>query len=101
VVSLPEELGAEIEEHLLPAVEPILASDARLLVLDFSAVEFANSAGIGALVDLLRRARERSLAVALAGVTGQPEIILRRVGFFTFATEYPSVDAALGGHPAP
>jgi anti-anti-sigma factor len=96
VVSLPTELGAEIEDELLPAIEPILLSDAQLLVLDFSSVKFANSAGIGTLVDLFRRARERNLRVAIAGASGQPEMILGRVGFFTFAHKYPSVQAALG-----
>ena len=36
IFSLPKDLGADVEEHLAPAVEQALAGDATLLVLDFS-----------------------------------------------------------------
>jgi anti-anti-sigma factor len=101
VLAFPKEFGADVEEHLAPAAEQALASDATLIVLDFTSVEFTNSAGIGAIVDVLRRARERGVAVVLAGVKGQPRIIIERVGLFGFARAYETVDEALRGTSAP
>lgn len=101
ILSLPKELGAEAEELLVPAAEQALAGPARLLVLDFSGVTLANSAGIGVLVDLVRRARAASVPLALAAVGGQPRLVLERVGFLAAIPEYHSVDEALRRPPAP
>lgn len=101
VLSLPGELGAEIEEGLIPAVERVLAGPANLLVLDFSGVTLANSAGIGVLVDLLRRARAVSVPVVVAAVGGQPRLVLGRVGFLAAVPEFASIADALRGPPAP
>lgn len=101
ILSLPRDLGAAIEEDLGAAVDRALAANAVLLVLDFSSVTFADSAGVGALVDLMRRARERTIRVALVGTTGQPRLILERVGFLEIAPSFESVDEALRTTPRP
>jgi anti-anti-sigma factor len=95
VVTLPGELGAEVEDSLVPAVERILASAPRLLVVDFSLVAVANSAGIGAIVDLVRRARERNVPIVLAALKGQPKLIVERIGLQRYAASYETVEAAL------
>ena len=100
VLSLPSAFGAEVEEDLVPAAEGAFAAGATRIVLDFASVELASSAGIGAIVDLLRRARERNVPVVLAAVKGQPRVILDRVGFLAVVPSYDSVDQALEGGPA-
>ena len=97
IIDLPADLLAEIEEALLAAAEVVFASDAQLLVLDFSKVAYANSAGIGVLVILLQRAKSRGMPVVVTQVSGQPRIILERVGIPRYARVCESLDEALQG----
>lgn len=100
VFSLPREFGAEAEDQLIPATDEALVAGAVSIVLDFGAVEIANSAGIGILVDLIRRARARNVAVVLATVRGQARVICERVGFFALLPSFDSVDEAIAAEPA-
>jgi anti-anti-sigma factor len=96
VLTLPGELEAEVEDSLVQTVERVLASATRLIVVDFSLVASANSAGIGTVVDVVRRARERGVPIAFSALHGQPKLIVERIGLQRYAACYETVEAALG-----
>ena len=94
VLALPARLESALEDALVLAVEGALEKSPRLLVLDFSAVTFTASAGIGLIVDTLRRASAHNVKVALAAVQGQPRMVLERIGLGRHAEFYETVAAA-------
>ena len=101
VFTLPPRLDAAVEDSLSPAVDRALAAPPRLLVLDFTRVVNAGSAGIGAIVDTLRRASARGATVVLACLRGQPRLVLERIGLTSHIKVYDSVEEAMaGGNPA-
>lgn len=69
-------LGWDDRAHLAEAVDRALRETRPVLgvVVDFGAVEFVNSAGIGALFQLNQRLRERGAALACAAA---PAAIVR------------------------
>lgn len=80
-----------------------LASTPRL-VIDLAAVPFVDSAGLGALIGGIRRARELGGDVAVA--CSRPTLVrlLRTTGFDRIVTVADTVDeaaAALAAEPAP
>jgi len=95
VLTLPSRLDAPVEDSLVSAVERALESHARLLVLDFAGVTYASSAGIGAVVDTVRRAGARGAKVALASLQDQPRLVIERIGLTAHARAYDSVQGAL------
>jgi anti-sigma B factor antagonist len=106
--------NADNGDHVLcrPVGELDSAGSARLLaalagtsfarlVIDLSDVSFVDSAGLGALLGTIRRAREVGGDVALCHPQRQPERLLRAAGFPHFvalATTVAEAVAALN-HP--
>ena len=66
----------EFKRSLLEAID-----DAPRVVLDLGAVEFFDSAGMGALLSIQKRARERGGEVVLAGLRRAVMDLFRMVGF--------------------
>jgi anti-anti-sigma factor len=56
-----------------------LANSPDDVCLDLRAVQFLDSSGVGGIVFLFKRLRERSLSVTLASVKGQPLRLLRQL----------------------
>ncbi|NTS76163.1 STAS domain-containing protein [Catenovulum sp. SM1970] len=46
------------------------------LILELSQVSFLDSSGVGAIVFLFKRLKSKSIAMSLAGATGQPQELL-------------------------
>jgi anti-sigma B factor antagonist len=70
VIELTGDVTAASEQGLMAAYARAVEDDPRAVVLDFGALEYLNSGGIGLLVALLVRARRqhrRLLAVGLGG----------------------------------
>ncbi len=79
IVRLPYALVADLEDSLLPGLDRELASQAVPVIVDFTHVEFANSAGMGVLVILLQRAQKHGVTVSFAAVQGQPRALFDRL----------------------
>ncbi len=74
--------------------------DARLAVLDASAIEFFDSAGMGALLAVQRNLEKRGGRLALAGLSRPIQEVFRMIGFDMVFPIHPDVAAAvadLGG----
>jgi anti-anti-sigma factor len=101
IVALPAEVRADVEDGLNAAGDQVLNAGAARIVVDLSAVVFANSAGVGALVVLVARARAKAVPLALAGPRGLLAVMLERSGLSGRAAMFDSVEAALSSPPRP
>lgn len=99
VISLPEDLTAHSVDLKRAAFEGIMGSDAKNMVLDMGKVNSIDSAGIGALVSLLKLCRSRGgeLRVAAANERIQQTFQITRLGatLKTYTTVEEAVEAAL------
>ena len=74
---------------------PCLEEERPLLVLDFKGVNYVDSAAIGCLMDLYRRASARKGAVAMCGLMDRVERMLRMTGAHEFISIHRSTGEAL------
>jgi anti-sigma B factor antagonist len=94
-------LGAELDIVSAPAVRERLLSllrpDASRLVVDMSAVRYADASGLAVLVSTQRRAVLLGGTLRLAAL--QPEVarVLTVTGFSRLLAAYPTVQAAIAG----
>lgn len=69
VIEIAGDVTAACESALMSAHEEATDAGARLVVLDFSGLEYMNSGGIGMLVTLLVRSQRRRQRLAAVGLT--------------------------------
>lgn len=69
IIRIEGDVTAACEQALMSAHEEATDAGATLVVLDFSAMEYMNSGGIGMLVTLLVRAQRRLQRIAAVGLT--------------------------------
>ena len=76
-------------------VGPHLEADQPAVVFDLSPVNYLDSAAIGCLMDLYRRASAKRGRIALAGVLDRVEKMLRMTGAHEFIPIYGSAEEAV------
>lgn len=69
-----------------------LPGEAPLVLVDFSVVRYVDSAAIGCLMDLYRRATDRGGRVALAGLEERVARMLRMTGAHEFMPIHATVE---------
>jgi anti-anti-sigma factor len=69
VIDVRGEVTAATESALMDAYARATASGARMVLLNFSSLEYMNSSGIGLLVTLLIRANRQGQKIAAFGLT--------------------------------
>ncbi len=91
------DLSWDDRDLLVDAVEQFLGTHgtARSVAIDLTSVQFINSAGIGALFQVLRKVRDREGRVALANLTPLMERIFEAVGLNRLTTVTDTVDEAV------
>lgn len=96
-------LSWEDRDMLALEVQQVLQQrpDLHGLVADLAAVEFANSAGLGALFQLNRRLRDCGARLVFASVPPQLVRVFRAVGLDRLAQMQPDVNAALASLAQP
>lgn len=87
-------LAAGVEQHLPPA-RPVSG-----VVMDMAAVEYVNSAGLGALFQLLNVVKHRGGKVAFANVAPRLLSLFRTVGLDRSSEVCDTVEQAVGGFSA-
>ena len=70
VLSLQGEVDVSNSELVKNAAVSLLADDIKRLVMDLSGTEYLDSAGLGILVGLLKRANESEQTLAISGARG-------------------------------
>ncbi len=92
-------VSGEVDLHtggvLRRAVDSVLTGRPRLIVLDFSAVDFFSSAGLSTLVDLRRATELRGIALRLVCECRSVLRPLTAVGLIELFTRCPTVEIAL------
>lgn len=97
VLKLPAILDINQEEPLNEFFAKVVAHDASKLILDFSGCEYSDTRGFGILFLLSQAAKEASVDFVLAGLTGQPLVILNQYHVMDQFRIIPSVDDAFDG----
>jgi anti-sigma B factor antagonist len=68
-IAISGDVTAACEDDLMAAHEQASDAGAAVIVLDFSAMEYMNSGGIGMLVTLLVRGQRRQQRIAAVGLS--------------------------------
>lgn len=89
VIEIAGDVTAACEPALMSAHEEATDTGARLVVLDFSGLEYMNSGGIGMLVTLLVRSQRRQQRLAAVGLSDHYRQIF----------ELTRLDEAIALHP--
>lgn len=69
VIAITGDVTAACEQELMSAHEEATDAGAKLVVLDFTGMDYMNSGGIGMLVTLLVRGQRRHQRIAAVGLT--------------------------------
>jgi len=67
-------------------LQQLVATDSATVVVDFSAVDFIDSSGLGVLVGALKRMRERDGTIALRGMTPSTQKVFDITGLTSLFT---------------
>lgn len=86
-------LDARALLELLGQIDAAIAADASAIVLDLSEVEYVDSLGISALVDIKRRCHPR--VVVLAGLSGFVATVARATHLAEIFDLFPSFGTAI------
>lgn len=84
-------------DSFVDQVGAYLETDQPVVVFDLSPVNYLDSAAIGCLMDLYRRASAQRGRIALAGVLDRVERMLRMTGAHEFIPIYGSTGEAVRG----
>jgi anti-sigma B factor antagonist len=101
VATVAGEMDHSTSAQFGAAAMELLTDDVSNVVLDMAEVAFCDSAGIGALVDILRRTRRRDGALVLAAATGNVTRALALAGLADLIPAYPTVADAVDAIAAP
>ncbi len=82
-------------DSFLARIAPRLDTPKPLLVLDLSPVNYVDSAAIGCLMDLYRRAAGKQGRIAVSGAMARVARMLRMAGAHEFIPMYDSVESAV------
>ena len=77
------------------SVKGQLSGGERKVVIDFSRVEYLDSAAVGCLMDLYRQASHAGATLKLAGVQRRVDTMLTLVGANQFMEMYPDAASAV------
>jgi anti-anti-sigma factor len=91
------DVTAACEQALMTAHEQASDAGARLIVLDFTAMEYMNSGGIGMLVTLLVRSQRRQQRIAAVGLTDHYRQIFELTRLDEAIALFDTASAALAG----
>ena len=78
LVKIEQDMDAAAMAAMKPMFEE-LANSQSDICFDLTGVQFLDSSGVGGVVYVFKRLRERSLNVSLANVAGQPLRLLRQL----------------------
>jgi anti-sigma B factor antagonist len=70
-------LDAITAADIRPVIDAVVAEPAAKIVVDLSALRLIDSSGVGALVSLYKRMRQRGGTVAIEGLKDQPLAIFK------------------------
>ena len=96
VIDIRGEVTAASESALMDAYARATATGARMVLLNFSGLEYMNSSGIGLLVTLLIRANRQGQKIAAFGLTDHYKDIFELTRLDEAIKIYDDESTALG-----
>jgi len=98
VVALSGRLSVGLEvERLDAAVSQLVKQEQKRLILDLSALNYCDSAGIGMMVACLAKVKQAGGEMRVAGVNPRVRRILKMTGVDSLIPVFPSVGEAEAG----
>jgi len=97
IVDIKGEVTSACESVLMTAYESAGGADAKRVVLNFTALDYMNSGGIGMLVTLLVRANRQHQRLAAFGLSDHYRQIFELTRLDEAIAIYPDEQAALAG----
>jgi anti-anti-sigma factor len=94
-IAITGDVTAACEQELMSAHEQVTDSGAKLVVLDFTGMEYMNSGGIGMLVTLLVRCQRRQQKLVATGLTTHYRQIFELTRLDEAISLYDEIDQAL------
>jgi anti-sigma B factor antagonist len=95
VLSLAGDVDVASTQQVKDAALKLMSQGARNLVMDVSDTEYLDSAGLGMMVGLLKRVKERGGAMAVAGAKGRVKYVFEITHLDLVLTLSEDVRAAL------
>jgi anti-sigma B factor antagonist len=95
VVEVAGELDVVGAPHLRSELVDLVNKGKHLMIVDFAAVEFIDSVGLGALVGALKRIRTEGGEMRIVGVNQHMGRVLRVTGLHRVFDVHDSIDEAL------
>jgi anti-sigma B factor antagonist len=95
VIVITGDVTAACEQDLMTAHESATDAGAKRIILDFSAMDYMNSGGIGMLVTLLVRGQRRQQKIAAVGLTDHYRQIFELTRLDEAIALYDTTDAAV------
>jgi len=95
VIHLSGDVTTFAEETIQRAYQDATATGARVIVLNFRATDYINSAGIAILIGIITQARRTGQRVRVAGLSAHFQKIFGMVGLTRYAEIYQTLDDAL------
>lgn len=95
ILTVTGDLDRSTAERVKSAAETVWKTDPAGLVLDLAAVSFCDSAGLSALVYVLRGCQARDIGLALVGIEPRVERILSLTLLLSVFDRFHSVEEAL------
>jgi anti-anti-sigma factor len=77
LIKLPTDFSGFNVDKLAEDFDQLAQSCKEKVILDFSATEFIDSSGIGAMVFLYKRIEKKGVTLQLMNVSGQPEKLMK------------------------
>jgi anti-sigma B factor antagonist len=97
VILISGDVTAACEQDLMTAHEAATDAGAKQIILDFSAMDYMNSGGIGMLVTLLVRGQRRQQRIAAVGLTDHYRQIFELTRLDEAIALFETTDAAIAG----
>lgn len=94
-IAISGDVTAACEDDLMTAHETATDAGAKWIILDFTAMDYMNSGGIGMLVTLLVRGQRRQQRIAAVGLTDHYRQIFELTRLDEAIALFPTTDAAL------
>jgi anti-anti-sigma factor len=99
VVDLYGEINALAEEELNAAYTEVARLEAKIVLLNFAAVDYINSTGIALIVGVLARARKDHIDVTACGLVDHYQQIFEITRLADFMTIFPDEASAVADRP--
>ncbi len=95
IMSMHGDLTNESKTKVINAYEKIVSAKARHILLDFSRIEYINSAGMSVLITLLTRSQEAEKDLRAFGLSPHFQKIFDMVGLLKYIPHFDDRQTAL------